>query len=115
MTYAIVVTIFLTLPAVAAAARIAAYRRNAAHGRLDLESGHTRDFRPAQGLVHADQPLLRVQGDASGSQARRPASRWPVFSLGATPVPEQLSPWPSDEFIRREFDQDAPDRRGRAA
>ena len=115
MTYAIVITIFLALPAVAGAARIAAYQRYGAHGRPDLESGHTRDFRPAQGLVHADLPLRRVQGDASGPQARRRATLKPVFSLGATPVPEHLSPWLSDEAIRREFDLDSPDGHGRAA
>ena len=118
MTYAFAIVVFLALPAVAAAARIAAYQRYGAHGRPDLESGHTRDFRPAEGLVHADQPLLRVQGDASGAQARtkvRRATLRPVFSLGATPVPEGLSPWPSDEHIRREFDPDTRDHRGRAA
>ena len=118
MTYAIAIAVFLALPAVAAAARIAAYQRYGAHGRRDLESGHIRDFRSAESLVHADQRLLRVQGGAPGSQARtgaRRATLRPVFALGATPVPQGLSPWPSDEFIRGELDPDVSDHRGRAA
>ena len=115
MTYAIALVVFLALPAVAAAARVAAHQRYGAHGRPDLESGHTRDFTPAQGLVPANHPSLRVQGDPSGSQTRRRATLKPVFNLGATPVPEHLSPWSSDEAIRREFDLDSPDGRGRAA
>ena len=45
----------------------------------------------------------------------RPATLRPVFYLGATPAPEQLSPWLSDEHIRKAFDLDTPDNRGRAA
>ena len=119
MTYTllIAVVVFLALPAVAAAARIAAHYRHGAHGRPDLESGHTRTLRPAEAFVRARHPSLWVEGDASGSQAptkTRPATLRPVFNLGATPVPERLSPWPSDEHIRKEFDLDTPDR-GRAA
>ena len=115
MTYAIVIVVFLALPAVAAAARIAAHRRHGAHGRLDIESGHTRDFRPVQGPVHTNHPSLRVPGDPSGTQARRRATLRPVFNLGATPAPEKVSPWASDEAIRREFDLDSPDGHDRAA
>ena len=118
MTYAIVIAVFLVLPAVAAAARIAAYQRHGAHGRPDLESGHIRDFRPAHSLVHADHPSQRVQGDAPGPRdctEARPATLRPVFSLGATPVPRGLSPWPSDMAIGEEFDSDTPGHRGRAA
>ena len=116
MAYAIGIAVFLVLPAVAAA-RIAAYQRHGAHGRPDLESGHIRDFRLAESLVHADQPMLRVQSSAPGSRARtatRRATLRPVFSLGATPAPQGLSPWPSEEFIRREFDSDLSDHRGHA-
>lgn len=115
MTYAFAILAILVLPAVAAAARVAAHHRYGAHGRLDIESGHTRDFRPGHGPVHANHPSLWVQGDPSGTQARRRATLRPVFALGATPVPEHLSPWLSDEAIRREFDLDAPDGEGRAA
>ena len=115
MTYAIAIVVFLALPAVAAAARIAAHQRYGAHGRLDIESGHTSDFRPAPGLAHANHPSLRFQGDPSGTQTRRRATLRPVFNIGATPVPENVSPWMSDEAIRREFDLDSPDGHGRAA
>ena len=117
MTYAIVIAVFLVLPAVAAAARITAYQRHGAHGRPDLESGHIRDFRPAHSLVHADHLSHQVQGDAPGPRDRteaRPATLRPVFSLGATPVPRGLSPWPSDRAIAEEFNSDTPGRRGRA-
>ena len=120
MTYTllIAVVVFLAVPAVAAAARIAAHYRHGAHGRPDLESGHTRTLRPAEAFVRARHPSLWVEGDASGSQAptkTRPATLRPVFNLGATPVPERLSHWPSDEHIRKEFDLDTPDHRGEAA
>ena len=117
MTHAIAIAVFLVLPAVVAAARIAAHQRHGAHDRPDIESGHIRDFRPAQSLAHADRLLLRVQGDAPGSRARteaRPATPKPVFSLGATPVPRGLSPWPSDRALGEEFDSDTPGHRGRA-
>ena len=109
MAYAIAIVVFLVLPAVAAAARVAAHQRHGAHGRLDIESGHTRDFRPAQGLVHADHPMMRVEGDPAGSQARRRGTLRPVFHIGATPVPAHVSPWASDEAIGREFDRDPSD------
>ena len=117
MTYTllIAVVVFLALPA---AARIATHYRYGAHGRPDLEAGHTRDLRPAEAFVRARHPSQQVQGDASGSRTRtkdRPATLRPVFHLGATPAPEQLSPWLSDEHIRKAFDLDTPDHRGRAA
>ena len=115
MAYAIAIVVFLVLPAVAVAARVAARRRHGAHGRLDVESGHTRDFRPAQGLVHVNHPMMRVGGDPTGSKARRRGTLRPVFHIGATPEPEHVSPWASDEAIRREFDRDSSDGHGRAA
>ncbi len=120
MTYTllIAVVVFLALPAVAAAARIATYYRGGGHGRPDLESGHTRDLRPAEAYVRARHPSMQVHGDASGSRTRtkdRPATLRPVFNVGATPAPEQVSPWLSDEHIRKSFDLDTPDHRGRAA
>ena len=120
MTYTllIAVVVFLALPAAAAAARIAARYRHGAHSRPDLESGHTRAFRPAEALARARHPSSMAEGDASGSRARtkdRPATLRPVFHLGATPAPEQVSPWLSDEHIRKAFDLDTPDHRGRAA
>ena len=120
MTYTLLITVvvFLALPALGAAARVAAHYRHGAHGRPDLESGHTRVLRPAEALSRARHPSLLAEVDASGSRARtktRPTTLRPVFNLGATPVPEGLSPWPSDEDIRREFDLDSPDHRGRAA
>ena len=120
MTYTllIAVVVFLALPAAAAAARIATYYRWGGHGRPDLESGHTRDLRSAEAFVRARHPSMQVYGDASGSRARtkdRPATLRPVFYLGATPAPEHLSPWLSDEHIRKAFDLDTPDNRGRAA
>ena len=117
MTYTllIAVVVFLALPA---AARIATYYRWGGHGCPDLGAGHTRDLRPAEARARARHPSQQVQGDASGSRTRtkdRPATLKPVFYLGATPAPEQLSPWLSDEHIRKEFDLDTPDHRGRAA
>ena len=120
MTYTLLVAVvvFLGLGAVGAAGRIAARYRHRAHGRPDLESGHTRDLTPAEALARTRHPSSLAEGDASGSQAptkTRRATLRPVFYLGATPVPERLSPWPSDEQLRREFDPDSPDHRGRAA
>ena len=120
MTYAflIAVLVFLALPAVGAAARIAAHYRYGAHGRPDLESGHTRVLWPAEALSRARHPSRLAGAGHSGSRAAtktRRAGLRPVFNVGATPVPERVSPWPSDEHIRREFDLDTPDRRGRAA
>ena len=117
MTYTVLiaVVVFLALPA---AARIATYYRWGGHGRPDLESGHTRDLRPAEAYVRARHPSMQVYGDASGSRARtkdRPATLKPVFNVGATPAPEHVSPWLSDEHIRKAFDLDTPDHRGRAA
>ena len=118
MTLAIAVAVFLVLPAVAAAARIAAHYRRGSHGRPDLEWGHTRDIRPAEALARARHPSRLAAGDASGfparTKTRRPTLR-PVFHIGATPTPEQVSPWPSDRHIRREFGLDSPDQRGQAA
>ncbi len=120
MTYTllIAVVVFLAVPAVAAAARIAAHYRYGAHGRPDLESGHTRVLRPAEALSRARHPSRLAEGDAGGSRARtepRTATLRPVFHIGATPVPERVSPWPSDEHIRGEFGLDSPDHRDRAA
>ena len=117
MTYTLLVAVvvFLALPA---AARIATYYRWGGHGRPDLEAGHTRDLRPAEALARARHPSQQVQGDASGSRTRtkdRPATLRPVFHIGATPAPEHLSPWLSDEHIRKAFDLDTPDHRGEAA
>lgn len=118
MTYAIVILVFLALPAAAAAARIAAYYRYGARGRPDLESGHTRVLWPAEALSRARHPSRLAEAGRSGSRVatktRRAALR-PIFHIGATPVPERVSPWPSDEQIRRGLDLDTPDRRGRAA
>lgn len=118
MTYAIVILVLVALPAAAAAARIASYYRYGAHGRPDLESGHTRVLWPAEALSRARHPSRLTEAGRSGSRAatktRRAALR-PVFNLGAAPVPERVSPWPSDEHIRREFDLDTSERRGRAA
>ncbi|MCY3619821.1 MAG: hypothetical protein OXH67_17495 [Acidimicrobiaceae bacterium] len=114
MTYAIVILAFLALPAAAAAARIAAYYRYGAHGRPDLESGHTRVLWPAEALSRARHPSRLAAAGHSGTKTRRATLR-PVFNVGATPVPERISPWPSDEHIRREFDLDSPEHRGRAA
>lgn len=108
MTYAIVILVFLALPAAAVAARIATYYRYGAHGRPDLEAGHARDLKPAEASARTRHPS-RVR------MRTRPATLRPVFHLGATPVPERVSPWPSDEHIRGEFDLDTSDRRGRAA
>ena len=120
MTYTllIAVAVVLALPALGAAARIAAHYRHGAHGRPDLESGHTRVLRPAEALARARHPSRLAESDASASPARtraRTATLRPVFYLGATPVPERVSPWPSDRHIRREFDLDSPDHRGQAA
>ena len=120
MTYTllIAVVVFLALPVVGAAARIAVHYRHGAHGRPDLESGHTRVLRPAEALSRARHPSRAAEGNTSGSRARsktRTATLRPVFYLGATPVPEQVSPWPSDEQIRKAFDLDSPDHRDRAA
>ena len=117
MAYAIAIVVFLLLPAVAAAARIAARQRYGAHGRPDLEAGHTRDLKPAASVAY-NNLLLQAREDASGARTRRKdrsATLRPVFNLGATPSPEGVSPWASDEDIRREFDLDAPDHRGQAA
>ena len=117
MAYAIAIVVFLLLPAVAAAARIAAHQRHGAHGRPDLESGHTRDLRPAASVAY-NNLLLQAREDASGAPSGRndrPAALRPVFNVGATPVPEGVSPWMSDEHIRREFDLDSSDGHGRAA
>ena len=118
MTYAIAVAVFVLVPAVAAATRIAAHYRYGAHGRPDLESGDLRDLRPAEALSRARHPSRLPAVDASGSQTRtktRRATLRPAFHIGATPVPERVSPWPSDRHIRREFDLDSPDHRSRAA
>lgn len=117
MAYAIAIVVFLLLPAVAAAARIAAHQRHGAHGRPDLESGHTRDLRPAASVAY-NNLLLQAREDALGPRTGRkdrPATLRPVFNLGATPAPEGVSPWMSDEHIRREFDLDSSDGHGRAA
>ena len=116
MTYAIVILVFLALAA-AAAARIAAYYRYGAFGRPDLEAGHARDFTPAEALARARHPSRVAKGGA-GSRARtrtRPATLRPVFHLGATPVPERVSPWSPDGHARRAFDRDSVEHRGRAA
>ena len=117
MTYAIAIAVFLVLPAVVAAARIAAYYRHGAHGRPDLESGHTGDLSSAASVAY-NNAIRQARAQASGSPARaedhRPTLR-PVFNLGATPVAAGVSPWASDEHIRREFDLDTPDHRGQAA
>ena len=117
MAYAIAIVVFLVLPAVAAAARIAARQRYGAHGRPDLEAGHTRDLKPAASVAY-NNLLLQAREDASGARTRRndrPAALRPVFNVGATPVPEGVGHWASDEHIRREFALDTPDHRGRAA
>ena len=119
MTYTLLIAImvFLALPAVAAAARIAAYQRYGAHGRLDLESGHTRDFRPAVSLVHSWCPLLRVQGLAP-SKTRTPAREAglvPVPGPAAPTAPAFRRPSPTWAYIRGDFDPDIPDHRARAA
>ena len=118
MTHAIVILVFVALPAAAAAARIATYCRYGAHGRPDLEAGHARDFGPAEASARARHPSRLAQGAGAGPRARtrtRPATLRPVFYLGAAPVPDRASPWPSDPHIRREFDLDSPEHRGRAA
>ena len=120
MTYTllIAVVVFLALLAVGAAARVAADYRQGAHGRPDLEAGHTRVFSPAEALSRARHPSNAAWGVASGSRTRtktRQPTLRPVFHIGAAPVPERVSPWPSDEHIRKEFDLDSPDHRGRAA
>ena len=117
MAYAIAIVVFLVLPAVAAAARIAGHQRYGAHGRPDLESGHTRDLRPAASVAY-NNLLLQAREDASGARAGREdrrATLRPVFNLGSTPAPEGVSPWVSDEHIRKEFDLDSSDGHGRAA
>ena len=118
MTYVVAFLVFLALPAMAAAARITAHYRYGAHGRPDLESGRTGDLGPTESRAPARSALLQVLGDASGSEDRtkdgRPTLR-PVFNLGATPDPEGVGPWASDKHIRREFDLDETDHRGRAA
>ncbi|MCY4423450.1 MAG: hypothetical protein OXC06_10310 [Acidimicrobiaceae bacterium] len=119
MTYTLIaVVVFLALSAVGAAARITAHYRHGAHGRPDLEAGHTRVFSPAEARSRARHPSMMAEVDASGSRARtktRPATLRPVFHIGATPAPERVSPWPSDEHIREEFGLDSADHRGRAA
>ena len=116
MTYAIVILVFLALPAAAAAARIVGYYRYGTHGRPDLEAGHARDLRPAEALARARHPS-RLARKPAGSRAGapRPATLRPVFHIGATPAPAHVSPWASDEAIRREFDLDSSDGYGRAA
>ena len=119
MTYTLLtaIVVFLALPAVAAAARIAAQYRHGAHGRSDLEAGHTRDFRPAVSLVHSRYPLLRVQGLAP-SETRTPAREAvlvPVPVPAAPTAPAVRRPSPTWAYIRGDFDPDIPDHRGRAA
>ena len=117
MTYAIAIVIFLALPAMAAAARIVAHYRARANGRPDLESRRTGDLSAAASAAY-NKLLLQAREDAAGTRTRRedrPATLRPAFSLGATPVPAGVGRWASDEHIRREFDLDGPDRRGRAA
>ena len=117
MTYAIAIVVFLALLAIAAAARIAAHQRHGAHGRPDLESGHTGDPSSAASAAYND--LLRqARAEAAGTRTGRddrPATLRPVFNLGATPVPEGVSHWASDDHIRKEFHLDTPDQRGQAA
>ena len=117
MTYAIAIVVFLALPAMAAAARIAAHQRHGAHGRPDLESGHTGDLSSAASVAY-NNLLRQARAEAAGTRTRRkdrPAALRPVFNVGATPVPEGVGHWASDEHIRREFALDTPDHRGRAA
>ena len=117
MAYAIAIVVFLVLPAMAAAARIAAHHRYGAHGRPDLESGHTGDLSSAASAAY-NNLLRQARAEASGTRTRRkdrPATLRPVFNLGAAPVPDGVSAWASDEHIRREFDLDNPDHRGQAA
>ena len=117
MAYAIAIVVFLVLPAFAAAARIAAHQRYGAHGRPDVESGHTRDLRPAASVAY-NNLLLQAREDAAAARTRRkdrPATLRPVFHIGATPAPAHVSPWMSDEHIRKEFDLDSSDGHGRAA
>ena len=117
MTLVIAIVAFLALPAMAAGARIAAHYRYGAHGRPDLESGQTGDLSSAASVAY-NKLLLQAREDASRTRTRRedrPATLRPVFHIGATPVPQGVSPWASDEQIRRAFDLDTPDHRGQAA
>ena len=117
MAYAIAIVVFLALPALAVAARIAAHRRYGAHGRPDLEWGHTGELSSAASVAY-NNALRQARVEASATRTRRrdrPATLRPVFHIGATPVPQAVSPWASDENIRRAFDLDTPDHRGRAA
>lgn len=118
MSDTIAIVVFLVLLAAAAAVRVAAHYRYRARGRPDLEWGHAGAARPAEALARARHLTRLVEGDDSGSPARtktHPAALRPVFHIGATPAPEGVSPWPSDEHIRREFDPDSPENRGHAA
>lgn len=117
MAYAIAIVVFLLLPAAAAAARIAAHHRYGARGRPDLESGHTGDLSSAASAAY-NNALRQARAEASGTRTGRkdrPATLRPVFHIGATPVPAHVSPWASDKAIRKEFDLDSSDGRGRAA
>ena len=117
MTYTlpIAVVVFLALPAAAAAARIAAHCRYGAHGRPDLEAGHSRDFRPAERLIRSRCPLLRVPGIAP-SETRTPAREAVLVPVPAAPKgPADRRPSPTWAYIHKEFDLDTPDHRDRAA
>ena len=52
MAYAIAIVVFLVLPAMAVAARITTHQRHGAHGRPDLESGHTGDLSSAASAAY---------------------------------------------------------------
>lgn len=117
MAYAIAIVVFLALPVLAVAARIAAHHRYGAHGRPDLEWGHTGELSSAASVAY-NNALRQARAEASATRTRRrdrPATLRPVFHIGATPVPQGVSPWPADQQPRREFDLDAPDTQGRAA
>ena len=115
MTYAIAIVVFLALPAIAVAARIAAHYRYGANGRPDLESGRTGDLSAAASVAY-NNLLLQARDNASGTRTKdRRTTLRPAFHVGATPVPEGVSPWPADRQLRREFDLYTPDHRGRAA
>ena len=115
MANAIAIVAFLVLAAMAAAARIAAHQRHGAHGRPDLESGHIED--PHWAASAAYNSLLRqAKAEAAGTRSNdRPATLGPVFNIGATPVPQGVSRWASDDRIRKEFHLDTPDQPGQAA
>ena len=118
MSDTIAIVVFLVLLAAAVAARVAAHYRYGARGRPDLEWGRAGAAWPAEALARARRPTPLVEGDDSGSPARtetHPAALRPVFHVGATPAPEGVSPWPSDEHIRSEFDPGSPQNQGHAA